>query len=265
MTVFRVKRQTFKIILVTSGIWLVVDLLMLMLYTDCIGEECQATKDAPESQRLVEAPSSSSTTWGTYPPSMLVKWRSREEVLPASSSLPGERGTPVSTPKHREEEKKEKFKINQFNLLVSDMISVNRSLKDYRLSECAGKSHPALLPPTSIVIVFHNEAWSTLLRTLHSIVNRSPLELVREILLVDDASSHEHLGLQLEQEVISFEHIIKLNLIWPGSEVPCAHPGAEDGEQERAHPRPAPRGLQGHSARADLPRLPCGGGETAEI
>ena len=211
MTVFRVKRQTFKIILVTSSIWLVADLLMLMLYTDCIGEECQATRDTPESQRLVEA-SSSSSRWGTYPPSMLVRWRSREEVLPASTSLPGERGTPVSTPKHMEEEKKEKFKINQFNLLVSDMISVNRSLKDYRLSECAGKRHPALLPQTSIVIVFHNEAWSTLMRTLHSIVNRSPLELVREIMLVDDASSHEHLGLQLEQEVISLEnHQAELN------------------------------------------------------
>ena len=88
MTVFRVKRQTFKIILVTSSIWLVADLLMLMLYTDCIGEECQATRDTPESQRLVEASSSSSSTCGTYPPCMLVRWRRREEVLPASTSLP---------------------------------------------------------------------------------------------------------------------------------------------------------------------------------
>jgi polypeptide N-acetylgalactosaminyltransferase len=78
----------------------------------------------------------------------------------------------VKTPSGREEEKKAKFKMNQFNLLVSEMISVNRSLKDYRLAECLGKQYPALLPRTSIVIVFHNEAWSTLLRTLHSIINR---------------------------------------------------------------------------------------------
>ena len=39
----------------------------------------------------------------------------------------------VVIPKDREEEKKEKFKINQFNLVASEMISLNRSLADVRL------------------------------------------------------------------------------------------------------------------------------------
>ena len=48
--------------------------------------------------------------------------------------LPGEMGKAVVVPKDREDEKKEKFKINQFNLVASEMLSLNRSLQDVRLS-----------------------------------------------------------------------------------------------------------------------------------
>ena len=39
---------------------------------------------------------------------------------------------------------------------------------------------------------------STLIRTVHSIVKRTPPHLLEEIVLLDDASNKEHLGQKLD-------------------------------------------------------------------
>ena len=54
-------------------------------------------------------------------------------ALKPQPSFPGDNGRAVVIPKDREAESKEQFKINQFNLMASDMMSLNRTLPDYRM------------------------------------------------------------------------------------------------------------------------------------
>eukprot|EP00039_Didymoeca_costata_P020122 m.340131 g.340131 ORF g.340131 m.340131 type:complete len:672 (+) comp19152_c0_seq1:93-2108(+) len=106
------------------------------------------------------------------------------------------------TKEEKDSEIKAGYARNAFNQYVSDRLSMVRPLNDPRSQGCRDQQFDrASLPIASLVIVFHEEARSTLLRTVWTALTRSPDHLLKEIILVDDASQQEHLGKPLEDEV----------------------------------------------------------------
>ncbi|KAH0500296.1 Polypeptide N-acetylgalactosaminyltransferase 1 [Microtus ochrogaster] len=174
-----------KVVLATSLVWVLLDMFLLLYFSECNKCDQKKERGLPAGDEPVQKPHEG----------------------------PGEMGKPVVIPKEDQEKMKEMFKINQFNLMASEMIALNRSLPDVRLEGCKTKVYPDNLPTTSVVIVFHNEAWSTLLRTVHSVINRSPRHMIEEIVLVDDASERDFLKRPLESYVKKLKvpvHVIRM-------------------------------------------------------
>uniref|UniRef100_A0A182KBE2 Ricin B lectin domain-containing protein n=1 Tax=Anopheles christyi TaxID=43041 RepID=A0A182KBE2_9DIPT len=132
---------------------------------------------------------------------------------------PGDMGLPVYLPEELPPNVKELvrkgWKEQGLNQYVSDLIPLHRRLPDVRDAWCRGQEQarrernigPGTLPRSAIVIVFYNEAWSVLLRTVHSVLDRTPTELIEEIVLVDDCSTMSHLKAQLEDYIAPLEKV----------------------------------------------------------
>ncbi|XP_071942407.1 polypeptide N-acetylgalactosaminyltransferase 11-like [Antedon mediterranea] len=97
--------------------------------------------------------------------------------------------------------REEGYRKHAFNEFISSRIGNHRDIRDSRNSMCSSLSYPTTLPKTSIVICFYNEAWSTLLRTVYSVLDRTPHSLLQEIILVDDFSDRVDLKKQLDDYV----------------------------------------------------------------
>ncbi|XP_047541296.1 polypeptide N-acetylgalactosaminyltransferase 1-like [Vanessa atalanta] len=116
------------------------------------------------------------------------------------------------------EESEKKLAINVY---LSDRIAYNRTLKDYRNPACQRVVYDAELPSASVILIFHNEPYSVVIRTIWSVLNsarrdnpwyakanyinretgdtmrlgypgqdeKSPYVYLKEIILVDDNST----------------------------------------------------------------------------
>ena len=157
---------------------------------------------------------------GNYEPTNVVK-----------SSAPGEDGEGVQL--NGEEEKKrgeESVAEYGFNEVASEKISLDRRARDTRCErknifiqeephdlflsrpeECKYWNYPSVdkLPTASVVLVFYDEGWSTLVRTFHSVINTSPKELLKDIILVDDYSDQEHITVRLPEYIKKWNGLVK--------------------------------------------------------
>ena len=105
------------------------------------------------------------------------------------------------------EEKKEReegYKKHAFNALISKRLGYHREVPDTRHKQCAFERYPppSELPSASVIICFYNEELHALLRTVHTVLDRSTPSTLHEVILVDDSSDLDN----LHEEVLQYSH-----------------------------------------------------------
>ncbi|CAG9558564.1 unnamed protein product [Danaus chrysippus] len=93
------------------------------------------------------------------------------------------------------------YNMHAFNTLISQRIGNHRGLPDTRNKLCRSQKYPDKLPKASIIICFYNEHFETLMRSVHSILDRTDLKYLKEIILVDDYSDIVDLHEEVQKAV----------------------------------------------------------------
>ncbi|KAL2305077.1 hypothetical protein Nmel_007047 [Mimus melanotis] len=90
---------------------------------------------------------------------------------------------------------------------VNHSVITNKINSFYR---CKYWHYDDNLLTSSVVIVFHNEGWSTLMRTVHSVIKRTPRKYLAEIVLIDDFSNKAHLQERLDDYIKQWNGLVKV-------------------------------------------------------
>ncbi|XP_030913506.1 polypeptide N-acetylgalactosaminyltransferase 15 [Geospiza fortis] len=83
----------------------------------------------------------------------------------------------------------------------------NCSLWELNFPLCLQQKYDSSLPTASVIICFHDEAWSTLLRTVHSIMDTAPKAFLKDIILVDDLSQQGPLKSALSEYISKLDGV----------------------------------------------------------
>ncbi|NWH30050.1 GLT15 acetylgalactosaminyltransferase, partial [Chloropsis hardwickii] len=94
-----------------------------------------------------------------------------------------------------------------FNEALSERIALRRDLPEVRHPLCLQQKYDSSLPTASVIICFHDEAWSTLLRTVHSIMDTAPKAFLKDIILVDDLSQQGPLKSALSEYISKLDGV----------------------------------------------------------
>lgn len=154
-----------------------------------------------KNQQFNNFPIHQSSRLGNYEP---------KEILTRNRRTgPGEYGEEVKLPEDDHTKQKVQSTISEygFNIIASEMVSMDRAPADLRHEECKRWDYPEIQElvnndvSVAVILVFHNEAFSTLMRTVHNIFNYSPEELLKEVVLIDDGSNKQDLKQRLDDYV----------------------------------------------------------------
>ncbi|XP_054742504.1 LOW QUALITY PROTEIN: polypeptide N-acetylgalactosaminyltransferase 35A [Anastrepha obliqua] len=107
------------------------------------------------------------------------------------------------------------FKNHAFNALISNNIGPYREVPDTRHKVCPREPTDPNedLPTISVVMCFYNEHKMTLIRSINSVIKRTPAHILKEIILVDDFSDLPELEFHLLSDLHAQLHYDRLHYI----------------------------------------------------